>query len=35
MEILGVSLRDLAPILVIVAWLALSRWVLPRLGVRT
>ncbi len=35
MEILGVSLRDLAPILVIVAWFALSRWVFPRLGVRT
>jgi len=35
MEILGISLRDLAPILVIVAWFALSRWVLPRLGVGT
>ncbi len=35
MEILGVPLRDLAPILVIVAWLALNRWLLPRLGVRT
>lgn len=35
MEILGVSLRDLAPILAIVAWIALSRWLLPRLGVRT
>jgi|LSQX01.3.fsa_nt_gb hypothetical protein len=35
MEILGVPLRSLAPILVIAAWFALSRWVLPRLGIRT
>lgn len=35
MEILGIPLRDLAPFLVIVAWFVLSRWVLPRLGVRT
>jgi len=35
MEIMGVSLRDLAPLLVIVAWVAVVRWVLPRFGVRT
>ena len=28
-------LRDLAPLLIIVAWFALSRFVFPRLGVRT
>jgi hypothetical protein len=35
MNILGINVGDIWPILIIVAWLALSRWVLPRLGVRT
>ena len=35
MQILGVSLRDLAPLLIVVLWFVFSRWVLPRLGVST
>jgi hypothetical protein len=35
MSVLGVSLGDLWPVLVIVAWFALNRWVLPKLGVPT
>jgi len=35
MTMLGINVGDVLPILIIIAWFALSRWVLPRLGVRT
>ena len=35
MKLFGISLGDLAPVLIIIGWFVLSRWVLPRLGIRT
>jgi hypothetical protein len=35
MTLFGISLGDLWPILVIVVWFALNRWLLPKLGVPT
>lgn len=35
MKLFGLSLGDIAPVLIIVGWLVLNRWVLPKLGVRT
>jgi hypothetical protein len=35
MNILGIPLRDLAPLLIILLWFVLTRWVLPKAGIST